>query len=68
MIVLHLAIANMPRGGKEYAKIKISKPKSFDGVGGAKELENFLSELEHYISTAHVLANDKLIMVVCYFC
>lgn len=65
--ILRLAVANMPRGGEEHAKIKVPEPKSFDGVRGAKELENFLWDLEHYFATAHVHTNDKLTIAVRYF-
>ncbi|XP_070013721.1 uncharacterized protein LOC142162448 [Nicotiana tabacum] len=33
---------------------------------GANELENFLWDLEHYFSTAHVLEKDKMTMTVRY--
>lgn len=67
MNVLRLAVANLPRVGEAHAMIKIPKPKSFDGIHGAKELDNFLWDLEHYFATAHIHKNDKLTMVVQYF-
>lgn len=52
MVVLNRNIIGLLCGGNEHAKIKILKPKYFDGIRGAKELKNFLQDLEDYFATA----------------
>lgn len=42
------------------SKRKVPEPKPFQGVRDAKDLENFLWDMEEYFSAAHVLAEEQV--------
>ncbi|WMV19765.1 hypothetical protein MTR67_013150 [Solanum verrucosum] len=67
LVELYLSVAGCNPIRREASNIKVPKPKSFDSVHGAKELENFMWDLEHYFATSHVPEADKFTMVICYF-
>jgi peptidoglycan hydrolase CwlO-like protein len=46
--VLKRAIGGMPINGEAPSKLKVPKPKPFVGAKSAKELENFLWDMEQY--------------------
>ena len=66
LAVLRLAIAasGQPRG--EHSKVRIPEPKTFGGARSAKELENFLWDMEQYFTTARIAENDKLNITTMY--
>ncbi|PHT35608.1 hypothetical protein CQW23_23308 [Capsicum baccatum] len=48
------------------SKFKIPKPKPFSGARSAKELENFLWDMDRYFSTVRVAETDKLKITMMY--
>ena len=50
----------------ESSKVKIQEPKAFSGARSAKELENFIWDMEQYFTTARVPDADKLNITTMY--
>ncbi|PHU25230.1 hypothetical protein BC332_03562 [Capsicum chinense] len=60
ILVLRHVVATSGQYHEGRSKVKILEPKSFDGARSAKELENFLRDMEYYFSTTRVVEIDKL--------
>ncbi|XP_059668777.1 uncharacterized protein LOC132313854 [Cornus florida] len=62
------AIHGSSRGGGNplSQKIKVPDPKSFSGTRNAKELENFLWDMEQYFKTARILDGEKVTITSMY--
>ena len=52
--LLKKAMRGLPREGEVATKVKVPKPKSFNGARSAKDLENFLWDMEQYFKVARV--------------
>ncbi|KAA8534645.1 hypothetical protein F0562_032096 [Nyssa sinensis] len=53
--------------GKDGArKLKVPEPKAFNGVWCAKDLENFLWDMEQYFTIAHILDGEQVTMTIMY--
>ena len=52
--LLKRAMRGLPREGEVATKVKVPKPKSFNGARSAKDLENFLWDMEQYFKVARV--------------
>ena len=48
------AMCGLPREGEVATKVKVLEPKSFNGARSAKDLENFLWDMEQYFKAARV--------------
>ncbi|XP_060180511.1 uncharacterized protein LOC132610227 [Lycium barbarum] len=67
MVVLRRAMAGSNVGHEaKRSKAKIPEPKAFTGSRSAKELENFLWDMEQYFTTARISENDKLSITTMY--
>lgn len=53
-------------GEKPTSKIKIPEPKPFGGKRSAKELENFLWDVEQYFRAAHIPEDDRVTITSMY--
>ncbi|KAL3505960.1 hypothetical protein ACH5RR_031342 [Cinchona calisaya] len=64
MAVLKKAVAGVELGGStghsSMARMKVPDPKHFDGARSAKELENFLWDMEQYFKAAAVPEEEKV--------
>ncbi|PHT35606.1 hypothetical protein CQW23_23306 [Capsicum baccatum] len=60
MMVLRCVMAAFGQSLEGSSKVKIPEPKPFGGARSAKGLENFLWDMEQYLSTAQVAEMDKL--------
>ncbi|KAK3020405.1 hypothetical protein RJ639_045710 [Escallonia herrerae] len=55
MEILSRAVVNTPAGGAEYSsRPRVQEPKSYGGARDAKELENFLFDIEQYFRAIRV--------------
>lgn len=54
VLVKRAAIAGSLSGREGHSKLKIPEPKSYDGARVAKDLENFLWDMEQYFRAAHI--------------
>ena len=52
--LLKRAMRGLPREGEVATKVKVPEPKSFNGARSAKDLENFLWDMEQYFKAARV--------------
>nr|POF24767.1 hypothetical protein CFP56_54555 [Quercus suber] len=52
--LLKRAMSGLPREGEVATKVKVPKPKPFNGARNAKDLENFLWDMEQYFKAAKV--------------
>ncbi|KAK4359623.1 hypothetical protein RND71_021852 [Anisodus tanguticus] len=60
VVVLRKAVASTGLSSdNRNTKVRILEPKAFNGSKSAKELENFLWDMEQYFSTARVAETDK---------
>ena len=50
----------------ELSKVNIPEPKAFSGARSAKELENFIWDMDQYFTTARVSDADKLNITTMY--
>ncbi|KAK4734248.1 hypothetical protein R3W88_008509 [Solanum pinnatisectum] len=50
----------------EYSKVKMPKPKAFEGARSVKELENFIWDMEQYFKTARVAETDMWNITIMY--
>ena len=53
--LLKRAMRNLPREGEVATKVKVLEPRHFNGARSAKDLENFLLDMEQYFKAARVL-------------
>ena len=54
LVVLCRAVGTLSSSRVESSKVKIPEPKAFSGARSAKELENFIWDMEQYFTTAVV--------------
>ena len=66
MAVMKRAMAANTVGAVERPKIKVPKPKGFGGARSAKELENFLWDMEQYF-VAFTVPEEERVTVVCMY-
>ncbi|VFQ93371.1 unnamed protein product [Cuscuta campestris] len=61
-LILKQAVSATARTGMDVApsKIKVPEPKHFDGARNAKELENFLWDMEEYFKAAKIPEGEKV--------
>lgn len=52
--------------GVAVQKIKVPEPKPFQGTRNAKELENFLWDMEQYFKTVHIVDEERVPMTTMY--
>ncbi|XP_015084310.1 uncharacterized protein LOC107027747 [Solanum pennellii] len=66
LVVLYRAVATLSLTRVESSKVKIPEPKAFSGARSAKELENFIWDMEQYFTAARVPDADKLNITTMY--
>lgn len=66
IVLLHLVFAASGPTQGESSKVKIPEPKSFGGTRSAKELQNFICDIEQYFTTAGVAESDKFNITTMY--
>ncbi|XP_069148271.1 uncharacterized protein [Solanum lycopersicum] len=66
LIVLCRVVATLSSNHVESSKVKIPEPKAFSGVRSAKELDNFIWDMEQYFTTARVPDSYKLNITTMY--
>ena len=64
--LLKKAICGHTNSEKAPSKIKVPDPKAFGGNQSAKELENFLWDMEQYFKAAHVPEEEKVTITSMY--
>ena len=61
MVVLKKAVLRTsPRTIDASPKVRVPEPKGFDGARSAKELENFLWDMEQFFKAARVTDEEKV--------
>ena len=65
--LLKRAMRGLPREGEVATKVKVPEPKPFNGARNAKDLENFLWDMEQYFKAAGCLAKRWLQLLACIF-
>ena len=61
MVVLKKALLwTSPRTTDASLKVRVPEPKGFDGTRSAKELENFLWDMEQFFRAAQVADEEKV--------
>ncbi|KAG6479323.1 hypothetical protein ZIOFF_062786 [Zingiber officinale] len=60
IIVLRRAMASSPEAVPQRPLVRVPEPKSFGGMRSAKELENFLWDMEQYFVAAKVPETEKV--------
>ena len=65
LIVLRKAVANVGEHSYERHK-KIPESKAFDGSRNAKELENFIFDMEEYFKATHIKESDQVTISTMY--
>ncbi|KAK1379193.1 hypothetical protein POM88_025937 [Heracleum sosnowskyi] len=59
--ILRRAVAGTSLGGTDgHSKLKIPEPKPFVGSRSAKELENFMWDMEQYFKAAHIKGDEQV--------
>ena len=48
-------------------KVKVPEPKPFNGARSAKDLDNFLWDMEQYFKAARVLDQEMVTIIIMYF-
>ena len=66
IVLLKRAVNGLPREGELVTKAKVPKLKPFNCAKSAKDLENFLWDLEQYFKTARVLDQEKVTITSMY--
>ncbi|XP_059437724.1 uncharacterized protein LOC132170646 [Corylus avellana] len=64
--ILKRAIRGLPTGGEATAKLKVPEPKPFGGARSAKELENFLWDMEQYFRAARIPETERVTITTMY--
>ena len=65
--LLKRAMRGLPREGEVATKVKVPEPKPFNGTRSAKDLENFLWDMEQYFKAARVLDQEMVTIIIMYF-
>ena len=60
LAVICRAVGSAAESSEKCAKFKVPEPKCFGGTRSAKELENFLWDMEQYFVAAKVLDSEKV--------
>ena len=60
------AMHSRPVVGETSSKIKVLEPMAFGCTRSAKELKNFLWDMEQYFKAAHVFAEEKVTITSMY--
>lgn len=61
LVLLKRAAVAGPLGGREgHSKVRIPEPKPYDGARVAKDLENFLWDMEQYFKAAHIEEREQV--------
>lgn len=63
-----LNAGNNDTSGAGVKKYRIPEPKAFAGARSAKELENFVYDMEQYFKTAHINEMEKVAITTMYLC
>ena len=58
--LLKRAMSGLPREGEVATKVKVPEPKPFNGARNAKDLENFLWDMEQYFRVARVPSQEMV--------
>ena len=66
LVVLCQVVATLSSNRVESSKVKILEPKAFSGARSAKELENFIWDMEQYFIASRVPDADKLNITTMY--
>lgn len=66
MALVKRAVAGGPVSDGHHSKLRVPEPKSFGGSRNAKELENFLWDMEQYFVAAHILDREKVTITSMY--
>ncbi|KAK1395249.1 hypothetical protein POM88_014305 [Heracleum sosnowskyi] len=68
VVILRRAVAtSISKGpGETHVKLKVPEPKNFEGSRSAKELENFLWDMEQYFKAAHVQSTEQVTITSTY--
>ena len=66
IVLLKRAVNGLPREGELVTKAKVPKLKPFNCAKSAKDLENFLWDLEQYFKTARVFDQEKVTITSMY--
>jgi hypothetical protein len=66
LMVIKKAIIGTPSGGEVQRKVRVPEPKPFTGTRSAKELENFLWDMEQYFKAAHIPAEEQVTITTMY--
>ena len=64
--LLKRAMRGLPREGEVATKVKVPEPKPFNGARSAKDLENFLWDMEQYFKVASVLDQEMITITSMY--
>ena len=64
--ILKKAVATPQAMDEAPSKIKVPEPKAFNGGRNAKELENFLWDMEQYFKAAHIPDREKITITSMY--
>ena len=60
--LLKRVISGLPKEGEVATKVKVLEPKPFNGARNAKDLENFLWDMEQYFKATKVL-NQEMVTI-----
>jgi len=66
LMVLKRAIGGMPAGGEAPSKLRVPEPKPFTSTRSAKELENFLWDMEQYFRAARIPEEERVTITTMY--
>ena len=58
---------DLPREEEVATKVKVLEPKHFNGARSAKDLENFVWDIEQYFKAAKVPDQEKVTITSMYF-
>lgn len=64
--LLKRAVLDQPQGQVGRTRMKVPEPKSFGGARSAKELENFVWDVEEYFTAAQVADADRVSIAAMY--
>ena len=63
-----LLLRRVLQGGIGHIRMMVLEPKSYNGVRSAKELENFIWDIEKYFKAAKVQDVEKVSVATMYLC
>jgi hypothetical protein len=66
LAVLKRAVGGLPINGEALSKLKVPEPKPFVGARSAKELENFLWDMEQYFRAARIPDGERVTITTMY--